>query len=246
MRRKANLLERWRKQSVGGVWSDAPSWWTPAVETVADVLAGQIGIDVVEASTVLGSERAAVGVFLDEARADLLVGAKIARAKPDRVAQLVYGLTAGWVDRTLEDLYVADCVDPLTELCSPSYLAVRLGELYDDAELRNWSVAERHKLLIVQVDRAVHRLDGETRLILIQTSMRSSFRGGETLARVAPTRAVALVHQEPELSDHLARLGAQLDLACAEGRLPGFRMWIESLPPSRDGVRPLLRTLSID
>ena len=224
--------------SLRGGWTDPQTWWTPGVESVAEALAGNSHTDDVEAGAVLGSERAALGFFIDEARADLLVGTKIAGAKPSQVAQLVYGLTMGWVDQTLHDLYVADCVDPLTGLCSLAHLTVRLNELYDDAEVRGWRVLDRYKLLVVEVDRTVERLLCETRLITVQTSMRMAFHGGETLARLAPTRAVAVVRQETTLSSHIARLSDELRLARTEGRLPGFRMWIESCHPRATDSRP--------
>lgn len=244
MSRAGVLVENWRAVSLTSAWSDSAEWWTPAVDALADALAGRPVADTLAAGATLGRQRAAAGVFLDEARADVLVAARLAGLRHADSTDLVDALTVGWVDRMLDAFFTGECLDPLTELTSLPYLMTRMAEIYAEAELRGVAVPDEHALVVVRPSAVAGALEAETQMIVVQTAMRTAFRGGETLARVAPSCAVALVPRgEPRLSDCLARLSAELDIARTEGRLHRPRMWLERLPYVREDLPALLRQL---
>jgi len=225
-------------------WSDPAAWWTPAAEAVADALSGRAGPDSAAASNALGRQRASAGVFLDEARTDLLVAARMAGlGRADR-ATIVDALTLGWTDRTLETLFTADCVDPLTELATPGYLVTRLRELYAEASWTGEPVARDYALVVVRLAPVSEVLEAETQMILAQTALRAVFPGGQTLARVTPHCVVVLARRrEPALGRSLREASAELELAVDEGRLRTSRIWLETLPREFSGLAGLLRQL---
>jgi hypothetical protein len=121
MSRSGALVKDWRQASLSAAWPDSDQWWTPAVDAVADAIVGTSG-DAQAACQTLGRQRAAAGVFLDEARADVQVAARIAGLGSETTAELIDSLTLGWVDRTLDTFFTSACVDPITELASLPYL----------------------------------------------------------------------------------------------------------------------------
>ena len=81
-------------------------------------------------------------------------------------------------------------------------------------------------------------------MIAAQVAMRFAFNGGETLARIGPHCAVALSRRgEPRLGRSLGALRQELRIARIEHRLPGVRLWIESLPADRRDLPSLLRDI---
>jgi hypothetical protein len=258
------FMRQWQQASLSESWTGASQWWSPAVDAVAEALADRDthrdthgnthrgshreddrDCDARAASAALGRDRADAGVFLDEARADLETATRVARVMPGETAQLLDALTVGWVDRTLDTYYVAGCVDPLTELASMPYLLARLSELYAEAGFRDTCVADSHALVAVDIADVADPLESEVQLIALQSAMRAAFRGGETLARVGRSTAVALVaRSEPRLSKSLLVLRIELQLGRAEQRLGNPRMWLERLPSERSAVPAALRTIT--
>jgi hypothetical protein len=247
MTKQASLVASWRAASTEGDdtrWSDSDQWWTPAVDALADALAGE-PVDAVSACEALGRQRAAAGVFLDSARRDVLNAARVGGCSPTVTAALVDALTLGWVDRTLDNCFTDACVDPLTELASMPYLMTRLAELYSEAALPGADPTSGYALVVVQAAERSDPLEAETQMIAAQVAMRLAFSGGETLARIGPHCAVALSRRgEPRFARSLAALRHELRIARIERRLPGVRLWIESLPADRRELPALLREIN--
>ena len=248
MTQQATLLASWRAASTerdGSTgWSDPAQWWTPAVDAVADALAGET-VDTVSACEALGRQRAAAGVFLDSARRDVLNAAVAAECSLTKTAALLDALTLGWVDRTLDDYFTDACVDPLTELTSIPYLMTRLAEIYSEAGVEDGVPVADYALVVVLAAERSDPLEAETQMIAAQVAMRMAFTGGETLARIGPHCALVLSRRrEPRFARSLGMLREELGIARIERRLPGVRVWIESLPAERRDVPALLREIN--
>jgi hypothetical protein len=244
MTRSASLIRDWRAASYSSAWSHTEPWWSPAVDAVADAIVADPGAARAACEN-LGRQRAATGVFLDEARADVLIAAQVAGLSSAATAMLVDGLTIGWVDRTLDSFFTSTCVDPVTELASLPYLTARLGEVYAAAAARGVDVADEQAFVVVQILMAADLLDTEMQMLLVQRALRAAFASGETLARIGPQCAVALVSRsEPSLSYALGRLRAGFETGRANDRLRRSRIWLERLPRDRDGLPALIRQLN--
>jgi len=238
------LRRTWRESSLTSSWPGHTEWWTSAVDAVSDALTRRRG-DVRAAGEALGRQRAEAGVYLDETRADVRLAARAASLRPAPTADLVDAVTVGWIDRILDDVFAAPCVDPLTELVPVQYLSARIGEVWAEARLLGQPVHDTHTLVVVKAAPVPHPIERETHMITIQTALRSAFRGGETLARVGRATAAALSPRAAErLRPSLAVLRAELATAMDERRLPLTRFWLESLPGDPSGLSALLRNLA--
>ncbi len=237
------LLASWRSASAAGPWPGADQWWAPAVVALVDAL-GDGPVHLRAAAEELGRQRAAAGVYLDQARADVEVAASIAGLGPAGCAHLVDALTLGWVDRTLDRCFTSGCVDPLTELATMPYLMTRLAEIYAEADFEEGGPPSGHALAVVRTAITGEPVESETYLITIGVAMRRAFRGGETLARIAPNCAVAVARRGIRFPAALTQLRSDLDLAQLERRLPGTQVWFEALPPRLAEVPALLRELA--
>jgi hypothetical protein len=247
MSRSGSLVNDWRQASLSSAWSNAEEWWTPAIDAVAEAIVGDSGdsADARAACETLGNHRAASGVFLDEARADVMIAGQVAGLNSASTAELVDGLTLGWVDRTLDTFFTSACVDPMTELATLPYLMTRLSELYASAFARQVNVADEHAFVVVQVLAAGDVMQSEMQMIMIQTALRRAFDSGETLGRIGPNTAVAIVSRiEPNLNEALGHLRIVLEQARSADQIRRHRMWLERLPHERDSLPGLIRKLN--
>lgn len=244
MTRSGSLIRDWRQASYSSAWSRAEQWWTPAIDAVADAIVGNSG-DARAACETLGRQRAEAGVFLDEARADVLVAARVAGLGSASTADIVDGLTIGWVDRTLDTFFTSACIDPMTELASLPYLMTRLSEVYAESAARGGDVDNEQAFVVVQLMMVADLIDSEMQMVLTQRALRTAFNSGETLSRIGPQCAVALVSRaEPQLSYALGHLRLELESARSNDRLRRTRMWLERLPRDRDSLPTLIRQLN--
>jgi hypothetical protein len=244
MSRSGSLVNDWRQASLSSAWSNAEEWWTPAIDAVAEAIVGASGAARAACET-LGNHRAASGVFLDEARADVMIAGRVAGLSSASTAVLVDGLTLGWVDRTLDTFFTSACVDPMTELATLPYLMTRLSELYASASARGVDIADEHAFVVVQVLAAADVMQSEMQMIIIQGALRGAFGAGETLARIGPNTAVAVVSRaEPALRDALGWLRIVLNQARSADQIRRHRMWLERLPRQRDHLPSLIRQLN--
>lgn len=245
MTRSGVLRRNWYRASVNSSWSETCEWWTSAVDAVTDALTDGKP-DARAACEALGRQRAEAGVFLDEARADIRMAAQVAGLNPAATAELVDGLTIGWVEHAMDGFFAAPCMDPLTELASVPYLLTRLDEIRADARVRGELVELTHTFTVVKTAPTADAVERETHMITVQIALRTAFPGGITLARIGPNCAVALVPSTDTgaLSESLAVLQAEIDAAITEGRLPRTRTWLERLPHERSAMPALLRELN--
>ncbi len=245
MTRSGVLRRNWYRASVTSSWSESCDWWTSAVDAVTDALTDGRP-DARAACETLGRQRAEAGVFLDEARADIRMAARVAGLNATATAELVDGLTIGWVEHAMDGFFAAPCMDPLTELASVPYLLTRLDEVRAEARMHGEQVELTHAFAVVKTGPTKDAVERETHMITVQVALRAAFPGGVTLARIGPNCAAALVPSSDPLvlSSSLSVLQSELDAATGEGRLPRTRIWIERLPHDRSAMPALLRELN--
>ncbi|HSE07162.1 MAG TPA: hypothetical protein VLB29_00740 [Nocardioidaceae bacterium] len=186
---------------------------------------------------------AALGEALDGLRTtfDLVMG-----VEPDFAS--VEALSIAWSEATLEFLHELSCEDPLTGMASFAHLRTRLAELYREAEQTGDRLSETHALVVVEMAaldlrrRAEHQFTRALHLVQIAEMVRAVFSGGETIARLSPDRAVAVVGRSPQLGASVAMLRellGDLDLGATD-----VRVWIEGLPSTPESGPRLLDELS--
>ena len=232
-RAASDLRRSWEKRAIAEIWSGPRDrWWTPAVDAVAEALSSDTP-RIRPACIAFGGQRAEVGVFVDEARADIGIAAELAGLGP--AASLVTdSVTFGWVDRFLDRMFATPCVDPLTELAPLSYLASRVDEITAEARFLGEDPEQSATLVVVRTEPAIDAIERETHMITIQVALRTAFRAGETLARIGPNVATALVRRDrANLPYSLATLRGELDRAVSERRLSTASAWLEPMPSDR-------------
>ncbi|BCJ37482.1 hypothetical protein Athai_49850 [Actinocatenispora thailandica] len=254
------IRQTWRRESVAAGWSRPHDWWVPEVDVLAAALsrasttftpgagrapipdgAGRVGA-AVPACAGLGQARAEAGVGLAEALDDL---AALYRTLPVGTPPLpaVRAFVESWADVWLRVVADAGCVDPITELASRGYLRARLTELYRASEQTGEPVPDRYRLVLVTLD-APDRPDGRPgwrlllRRVAVAEALRAAFPGGETLAAVAPDRAVAIVDRR--LPDPVHRLR---DVLAGRPGIAPVQVHTADLPERIGGLAGLLTRL---
>lgn len=237
------LRQAWRERSAESAWAFPSDWYTPAVDALCEQLCaadGRAGSDgLTAAAWRLGRERARAAVCLAETLRDV-----------DTLSELVplpSGLTRtvalGWADGCAGA--PDGVVDALTGLTSPAYLVVRIAEVYRAAEVEGSSPA--YGLVVV-------RLPGDGTpdwardlpMILVADGMRAVFAGGETLSRLGPSVAAALVPRQRILGRRartLAELVTRTMYQTDQAQLAP-QVWIEQLPADGATVPQLLKDLA--
>ena len=232
-REASELRRRWEQRAIAEVWSGPPDgWWTPAVDAVSEAFATGRP-DIRPACNSLGAQRAELGVFVDEARADIAIAAELGGlGAASSIA--TDSVTVGWVDRFLDRMFATPCLDPLTELAPLVYLITRIDEISAEARFLGKDPAAEATLVIVRTVPVTDPIERETHMITIQVALRGVFRAGETLARLGPNVAAALVRRDlNDLRESLASLRRALDQAVDERRLPAASAWLEPMPAGR-------------
>ena len=264
----ADLGERWRAASLSSGWTVPGDWWVPAVDAVTEAVGD--GRDPAPACLRLGRARAAAGVGLEEAFADLAAlqavlgpggagGLRTVRGAEAVPPRLLRALALGWAEVACAPAGAGGCDDPMTGLVTTAYLRTRLVEVYREAE--QYGMAAGAGSAFVVTDPGVTEpLFGEApsggpgtagpsdltrlgRALTVAETIRGVFRGGETLCAPHPARVLALVVREPELALRVARLRRLLT-----DRLPGggrpVRVWVEGLPGTVYAAHRLVDDLS--
>jgi hypothetical protein len=216
---------------------------------VAEFLTG--GGDPEPALEALGAARAAAGVGLDEALADL---GCLAAVLPEPLDPWLatQSLARGWADGATARMAPAPLMDPSADLATLAYLSVRLREVYAGARRTGVPVTLTHGLVVV--DTALMCPDPWSRLqrgMELGAVFREVFDGGETLVSLGQNSGAALA-----LVPRTAQLGASLrtlrdTLACRfapfqarhAARDP-IRLWVEALPSDYDAALALLAELA--
>ncbi len=250
--RSSTLRQRWQAGSAATVWLDPADWWGPAVDAVVDALTAHR--DATSAARELGRDRAVNGIDLEQARGDLEVAAGVAGLNTVQRMALVDGLTLAWIDERLRIERATACLDPLTGLATPMYLAARLNEIAAETaadastEAPPPGAAGRSPwaLVGVRVEPCADPWLREARMIGVQQALASAFRSGQTAARTGPWTAAVLTRRDPtELTDRLAILGLELGQRHASGSLPQAHVWVETIPGTPLGIQTLLEQFAL-
>jgi hypothetical protein len=227
------LRDGWRSRSMRAGWSMPSDWWAPAVETVAEAVAG--GLCTLGPGARLGRARGRAGVGLGETLDDL--GAlSDAAGWPDPPLPFVRAVAEGWVDAGVAGMAAPTCEDPLTGLVSLQFLRSRLAEIYREAIAVDVPAADTHGLVLVELASGAPSWRRLARAVVIGHDLRAVFRGGETLTMVGSGRAAALVPLRSRLEPQMARLRRELD--------DHAMVWLERLPATHREAMSLLDALS--
>ncbi|RIJ76859.1 GGDEF domain-containing protein [Nakamurella silvestris] len=235
------LRMRWWERTAVSGWSFPSDWPDPAVDAVCEAIAD--GGDVRAGAERLGAARAAAGVSLGETLAD--VDALIALGADQHAEVLRRAVSLGWADRAVAPR--SEVSDPLTGLSSADYLKVRLGELYRGAEVGRGSLDDTHALVVVRMDLSGREVwQRALPMILVGDALRTVFDGGQTLARVGGSSAVAVAERSAHLSRRVRLVANLIDVQLAadpeiSARSP--RVWVESLPPGYGAALDLVGEL---
>ncbi len=235
------LAREWEQRSAQAGWAFPSDWRVPAIDAVCDAICADE--DVWAAADRLGRARAASGISLGETLADIDVLCALAPAHYTSV--LRRSVSLGWSDRITAPPSTVS--NPITGLVTPEYAQVRLGELYRDAESRGARIADEIGLVVIRLD-----LTGRTGwaralpMILAADCMRTVFNGGQTLAQLGESVAIALAPRNTMLARR-ARLLASMIAAQVEGDpqavIPAPHIWIENLPSGYNAGLDLLAEL---
>lgn len=240
----SDLRQQWEERAIVEVWSGrSHGWYTPAVDAVSEALT--FGSPRLRSACIaFGAQRAEAGVSVDEARAEIRIAVEIAGLNP-LASFATDAVTFGWVDRSLDRIFSTSCLDPLTELASLPYLTTRIDEISAEARFRGQDPRETAALIVVRTELSADPLERETNMVTVQVALRSAFRAGETLARLGPNVAAALVRRDgADLPNALMALRVELDRAVSEQRLAAASAWLEPIPADREAFGGWVRDIS--
>ncbi len=240
-RTSTELRLQWKAGAAAHGWAFPSDWHAPAVDAVCESIIA--GADVWPAADRLGRDRAAAGVSLAEALADV---DGLATICPARYADpLRRAVSLGWADRITTPPSTVQ--DPLTGLVTPEYLHVRLGEVYRAAEVQGEAVSAGSALVVVRLDLA--GCVGWQRtlpMVVVGDSLRQVFDGGESLVLLGDSTAVVLCDQSAMLARRARLLCAlitrQLELD-PELSVPQPSVWVEALPRTLAAATDLVAEL---
>ncbi len=191
-----------------------------------------------EVGRALARDGASLGEALDGLRATY--GRVLGREPAFAAAE---SLSVAWSESTLEFLHQLSCEDPLTGLATLSHVRTRLDEIYRETENDGVDARAVHALVVVEAHHTSH--DHFARALMlaqVAEALRSVYPGGQTVGRLGPERAAAVVRRRPDLGTSVNVLREYLDdlrLDASE-----IRVWIEGLPATADSATRLLDELA--
>lgn len=219
----------------------------PMFEAVGEALAG--GWDATAACEAVGRVLGQQGVSLEETLGGLRTTYELVRGFEPPFAH-TSALAVGWSESTLGYLHQLSCADPLTGLASMAHLRGRLAELYRGVTREPAHLRDSHALVIVETvpwgrtSGVGEVFGGDLVMSRIGESVRSVFRGSETICRIGPRRVVVLADRDEHLGRRLGLLRRLL--VGAERQYGHVRIWVEGLPEADDSAATLLDELSRD
>ena len=214
-------------------------------EAVGEALASNS--DARPACAVVGRDVARDGAALGEALHGLRTTFRVVvGGEPDFAS--VEALSVAWSEATLEFIHDLSCEDPLTGMASLAHLRTRLAELYREADQTGEPVPGTHAMVVVDLLPGGTGGDGEQQfaralqLVHAAEMIRAVFFGGETLARLSPSRAAVVVRRRATLGVAVGLLRELLGDLDPGGPHP--RVWIEGLPSASASAPRLLDELT--
>ncbi len=213
-------------------------------EALADALRYQGAV--IAATQEIGRHAAANGATLDDVLMDVALTYRAMPGPDEPPFEVVRALATSWADASLRYLHAVSCEDPLTGLSSLAHLRSKLTEIYRESDRSGSDVVPSHALVVVELDpewRPESHFDKVLRLVDVAECIRRVYTGGESIGRLAPSRAVAVVRRDERLGASVTTLRALLEEWTEESGL-NTRVWIEGLPASRESSDTLLDELA--
>ena len=240
------LLDRWERASLDSVWLRPGDWYTPAAEAVVEALEARL--DTAPCAFRLGEARSAAGVGITEAIDDLAVLFRAAgyEAAPIRS---IRSLCEGWTAGSTPTLDAPTMTDAESGLGTCEYLTHRLAEVYGQAARRGYCVNDTHALVMVDV--SVDNTDPWQRMsrnAAIGSALCSAYGEGHPMARMGDGLYAVLVERGDALGAGIANLRQHISHHATALKANNLmrqppRVWIESLPPSRQYAVDLVESL---
>jgi hypothetical protein len=148
-------------------------------------------------------------------------------------------LATGWADGFLAGSYEDGCTDPLTGLATPSVLALRMRQVYDQCAALGLDPRVAYALLVISVELPARSpLVRDAARVMLADRVAAVFATGETTCAAGDVICV-LASRTPALHDALQDLVLQVrSLSVLEGA--PILAWIEDLPAERGQLQAFL------
>ena len=242
----AALLQRWERASLDSVWLRPGDWYTPAADAVVEALDARL--DTAPCAFRLGRARAASGVGITEAIDDLAVLFRAAGYESAPIRS-IRSLCEGWTAGENPTMNAPTMTDAESGLGTCEYLTHRLAEVYGNAMRSGCSVHETHALVMVDV--SVDNTDPWHRMsrnAAIGSALRSAYGEGHPMARMGDGLYAVLVERGDELGSGIASLRHHISHHASALKASNLmrqppRVWVESLPQSRQYAVELVESL---
>ena len=136
----------------------------------------------------------------------------------------------GWTEGHLYGLRAADCLDPLTGLCTTPVLKIRMQQAFEQCASMGVEANWMYRLVIVDADILdCSTLEADAVMVVLADVVQRSFRAGETIAREAG-RVFILANMSEHLFDD-ARLLLESCRKLSLLNASRVLAWVEDLPP---------------
>ncbi len=138
-------------------------------------------------------------------------------------------LAHGWTEGHLYGLRAAECLDPVTGLCTTAVLKIRIQQLFDQCAMQGLEINSQYRLVIIDADTAdCGALESDAILVVLADLVQRSFNRGETIAR-AGGRVFVLAEMSDQLFDEVRMV---LDRSRTLSLLNASRTlaWVEDMP----------------
>jgi GGDEF domain-containing protein len=138
-------------------------------------------------------------------------------------------MSHGWTEGHLYGLRAADCLDPVTGLCTTSVLKIRMQQAFEQCAALGVEANWMYRLVIVDADiNDCNGLEADAIMVVLADVVQKAFRAGETIAREGG-RVFVLANMSETLYDDARTL---LDSSRKLALLNTSRVltWVEDLP----------------
>lgn len=152
-------------------------------------------------------------------------------------------LASGWSEGHLYGLRAAECLDPVTGLCTTAVLKIRLQQIFEQCSSLQLDANSMYRLVVVDADVfASGALEADATMVVLADLVEKAFAFGETIAREGG-RVFVLATMSDHLYDDVRRL---LDRSRTLSLLNSSRLlaWVEDLPTDPSLLDPFFADFS--
>ena len=180
-----------------------------------------------------GSRLASEGWTLEQVSSWMdLLGDRCSEAQANYLRSFEAGVAVahGWTEGHLYGIRAAECLDPVTGLCTTSVLKIRMQQAFEQCASINVDPNWMYRLVIVDADVLdCGALEADAIMVVLADVVQRAFSSGETIAR-AGGRVFVLASMSEHLFDDVRNL---LDNSRSLSLLNASRVlaWVEDLPP---------------